>query len=815
MKKVFLYVHSHWDREWYREFEEFRLRLIEVVDDVLEKLQNGDLPSFYFDGQTAAIEDYLAIHPEKENIVRKLIKSKKLFIGPFYCSADSFLSSAEFLIRNLCIGTEYSKRFGCNDFIGYLSDTFGHSAGMPDILKCCGIDKVMLWRGLGNLPSEFTWKNIAATYLIQGYFQDILSLNADFDKKAELLEKFIDKIAERSSKQILLPCGADHLKVADDLKTQIAEINVRLKNYELKIASPFEYLKKVEKLKRPKVEGEFLDAGKNFLLKGVYSSRIYQKRQNADVQWKLSRVCEPAATICNILNFSKNWQNEIDYAYKNTIKNHAHDSIYGCSTDKVHEDVAHRFTHTLQVVDGINKRLVRDLSDDGDELSFFNLSNFKYSGVVEVETDRKLSAKYRPQLVSSRRGFTDKKLFNPSEIPVTEDYTTIKKYLVEVRDLAPFSITNGKINTRKSHNITESSIENSYLSLKVIQNAIEVTDKLSGKVYENFIQIVDRADVGDSYNFGAMKGDKPIIANIISSEVLVKGHLKSTLRVVFEIHIPYSSHISNEARGISKSKHHIAVDVSLTNSSKYFEFKIDWDNKSLNHLLQVRFNFEKPVNTTFSEDLTGITKRDFDTDYNIYQHLPAKRGVELKTNTAPMQRFVWAQGVGILTKGLNEYEIFKNTLGITILRSTGLISQPLNPTRGTPAGPPIPCPDLQCLGKNSVEFALTFTDNPDKLYSVAESFYGAVIPVFTGKLLESFFKVNNKKILLQALKLGAEQTLIFRFVNTSDKKEKFRFSPPEGVSEVLLTDSLERVKSVVDGDISVLANEVITLKCKK
>mgnify|MGYP003410172185 CR=1 FL=1 len=59
MKKVIAYVHSHWDREWYREFEEFRLRLIEVFDEVITALKKGDLPVFYFDGQTSALEDYL------------------------------------------------------------------------------------------------------------------------------------------------------------------------------------------------------------------------------------------------------------------------------------------------------------------------------------------------------------------------------------------------------------------------------------------------------------------------------------------------------------------------------------------------------------------------------------------------------------------------------------------------------------------------------------------------------------------------------------------------------------------------------------
>ena len=64
MKKIIAYVHTHWDREWYREFEEFRLRLIEVLDDIILKLQKGELPVFYFDGQISAVEDYLEIYPE-------------------------------------------------------------------------------------------------------------------------------------------------------------------------------------------------------------------------------------------------------------------------------------------------------------------------------------------------------------------------------------------------------------------------------------------------------------------------------------------------------------------------------------------------------------------------------------------------------------------------------------------------------------------------------------------------------------------------------------------------------------------------------
>ena len=88
MKQVIAYLHTHWDREWYREFEVFRLRLLRVFDNVLDMLEKGKIPSFYFDGQVSALLDYLEIRPEKEKLVRKLIKAGKLFIGPFYCLVD-------------------------------------------------------------------------------------------------------------------------------------------------------------------------------------------------------------------------------------------------------------------------------------------------------------------------------------------------------------------------------------------------------------------------------------------------------------------------------------------------------------------------------------------------------------------------------------------------------------------------------------------------------------------------------------------------------------------------------------------------------
>lgn len=722
MKKVIAYVHSHWDREWYREFEEFRLRLIEVFDEVLDALEIGELPCFYFDGQTAALEDYLEIRPEKTEQVKKLVKEKKLRIGPFYCSSDSFLVSGECLYRNLEMGIKKSKEFGETEFIGYLSDTFGHSQSIPYLLKSFGIDKAMLWRGLGDLNADLSWNGIDVTYLIQGYFQDFLSTNWTIEKKAEALKKYLDKISLKSSENVLLPIGADHLAIAKNIKAQLKEMEI--KGYDFKISTPFEYFEKINK--RDKVEGEFLNNKLNFILPGVYSSRIYIKQANANSQWLLTRIAEPLQALAHHHFGTKNKQAEINCAYKMLIKNHAHDSIYGCSIDKVHDEMMTRYEKVDSIANGIIKRTIRDLSQDNAPLSIINLSNFEYSGKAKITTDKKLPKWMNAVKISSKKGFTDEKLYNINEIPITEDYTTINEYLIDVKNLPAFSLSQIKeenICKETFLKATENSIENNDIKFEVKNGEIIVTDKKIGEIYKDFISITDRKDNGDSYNFGAVKGDKPIKAVLKSIKLKENNKQRAILTLTFDM---------------------LKLDVILYNQSEFIEFDAKWINKKKNHILQIGFNLKEKITTTISEDLFGTVKRTFNPDYDIYKDVPAPRGIELKPNTAPMQRFVLTQNVGLITKGNNEYEINKNTLNLTLLRATGTISNPKNPTRGTPAGPPLETPKLQCLGENKANFALCFTSDVEKMFKLSDEFYMPFVCLFTN--IKNKILIDTKKL---------------------------------------------------------------------
>ena len=119
--------HTHWDREWYRTFQEFRLRLVHLVDRLLEILdQDPEFRYFMLDGQTIVLDDYLVMRPDRFDSLKGYIQSGRILIGPWHVLPDEFLVSPEAIIRNLLQGASTCSRFGQRMMVGYTPDPFGH-----------------------------------------------------------------------------------------------------------------------------------------------------------------------------------------------------------------------------------------------------------------------------------------------------------------------------------------------------------------------------------------------------------------------------------------------------------------------------------------------------------------------------------------------------------------------------------------------------------------------------------------------------------------------------------------------------------------
>ena len=107
--KVHLITHTHWDREWYRTFQEFRIFLVYLLDDLVDYLEKVPAyESFMLDGQTVQLQDYLEVRPENLNRLREQVQAGKLI--------ENIQQVNEALIENIHLFAVYeikgSKKVG-------------------------------------------------------------------------------------------------------------------------------------------------------------------------------------------------------------------------------------------------------------------------------------------------------------------------------------------------------------------------------------------------------------------------------------------------------------------------------------------------------------------------------------------------------------------------------------------------------------------------------------------------------------------------------------------------------------------------------
>jgi len=218
MTRMLVVPHTHWDREWYHSFQQFRARLVEMMDALLALLEREPrFTSFTLDGQTILLEDYLEVRPERRAEIQEWVRQGRLLVGPWYTSPDEFLVSAEALIRNLMLGHRIAAEFGGPMKVGYLPDSFGQTAQLPQILQGFGIGAAVFWRGVGDEPgqTEFRWKapdgsTVLAVHLPEGY-GNAADLPADREALVERLAEVRQQLAiGATTDHLLLMNGSDH-----------------------------------------------------------------------------------------------------------------------------------------------------------------------------------------------------------------------------------------------------------------------------------------------------------------------------------------------------------------------------------------------------------------------------------------------------------------------------------------------------------------------------------------------------------------------------------------------------------------------------
>lgn len=360
---IHLVPHTHWDREWYRPFQSFRMQLVDLVDRVMEMLEAEPDFAFTLDGQLATIDDYLEIRPEQEERLRGHVRSGRLAIGPWQILMDEFLVSGETLVRNLERGWARAEAFGGPMRVGYLPDMFGHVAQMPQILARAGLADAVVWRGVPASIDRhrFRWEApdgsaVRAEYMPTGY-GNAAYLFAVPDRLDAAAERFGAWAAPWfGSDPILAMYGTDHTAPVPELAGLVSRLNEVHESARMRISTLTGYLDAAAPLADgdPRHRGEMRSGARANVLMGVASARIDIKQAAGRAETILERYAEPLTALHVDVD---GWPEAfLRLAWGKVIENSAHDSICGCSIDPVVEQVLVRFAEAEQIGSTIARR---------------------------------------------------------------------------------------------------------------------------------------------------------------------------------------------------------------------------------------------------------------------------------------------------------------------------------------------------------------------------------------------------------------------------------------------------------------------------
>eukprot|EP01087_Luapelamoeba_hula_P017966 TRINITY_DN5724_c0_g1_i1.p1 TRINITY_DN5724_c0_g1~~TRINITY_DN5724_c0_g1_i1.p1 ORF type:complete len:852 (+),score=83.36 TRINITY_DN5724_c0_g1_i1:153-2708(+) len=350
--------HTHWDREWYLPFETFRGRLVSLLDTVMDRIEEDpNFKHFHLDGQMVPVDDYVQVREHSRELFHAANIAGKIALGPWYVQPDEFLASAEALVRNLQYGILKAEELGGASYIGYIPDSFGHIAQMPQLLQGFGITSAVSGRGIeAHYGSEAWWEGPDGSRVIfiflSKWYCNGLDMPTDHVPSHYWERKKHELKPQAATSHLLLMNGCDHTAPDPQVGSKIASGQFP-GNTRVVHSNMDDYIALVEdEIKTKSINLRVRQGELRYQVEGLtntLSNKITQKQANWRMQILLEKWAEPLEAIGWALTSRKYDRDTIWYAWRLLLENHPHDSICGCSSQEVHRDVDNRFARLKEV----------------------------------------------------------------------------------------------------------------------------------------------------------------------------------------------------------------------------------------------------------------------------------------------------------------------------------------------------------------------------------------------------------------------------------------------------------------------------------
>ena len=760
LNNIHFIPHVHWDREWLRSTDASRIKLCYYFDRLIDMLENDpQMKCFTFDGQTAALEDYLAIKPFQKERIARLVKAQKLFIGPWYVQPDMIIPSGEALLRNLIIGSQYAKSLGHCMQVGWVPDAFGQNKVTPYLFKQIGMKGIFAWRGFDYDTLEdslFLWKGNGDTVLPSVHFAlgygHYRGFPENYEDVKKDMENFLPKLKERyKDGEILFMLGSDYAFP----RRHSSQMIEKLKNdqYPCQMTNPEEYLDTILKTAKQNnheltvYEGEARSAALGRIHAGITSTRIDIKNAMRYYETLMAKVVEPMISITRSLGGYCD-QELVNYFWKIIFKNQFHDSIYSSSPDSINHTVENRLLnlrHGLNELIWMNFRFLAEkvdlseLQDNEDILVLFNTLPYArqdYAFVSMIVKDKDFVLKRQDgtivpyQLMNEiKETCHDIEYYNGMEnFHDSGEVLEGTKFKIQLKIDTSFLPAMGyeilkvcfKENTEKTLQgdvvITDCGAKNKYLSMNIEEDGtLTVTNQLTGETYHRLHTLVEKGDDGDEYNYSPCIDDKEIRINDTKPtvELIEASSIEAKYRLTFNVKVPEK--VVNHHRSDEKVALCIVTDISLKANSQTIDFETTIDNHSCDHIVRVTFDDIYTSHQNCSQDQFGTIIRD-----NVITNQKGldNGATEFVLPIYAMQRFVKLNHdksiMAMISRGPLEYEVEDNQkICLTLLRSVGKFGKAdLLIRPGRSSGYRMDTPSSQLLDKKiTSEYSLFFGES--------------------------------------------------------------------------------------------------------
>jgi len=231
-------------------------------------------------------------------------------------------------------------------------------------------------------------------------------------------------------------------------------------------------------------------------------------------------------------------------------------------------------------------------------------------------------------------------------------------------------------------------------------------------------RLVDGGDVGDSYNYSPPRNDTLVdMPTAVEVRIVEHGPVRGQVMIAANYLWPDRVDRRSQAR-VGEQTVEVETLLELRADEAAVRVTTSFVNPSRDHRLRVHLPLPEPARTSQAESAFAVVERGLTAE---------GRPEEFGLPTAPAHRFVSAGNLTVVHEGVCEYELIDiaatpggeaaSTIGLTVLRSTGMLSGSGMTYRPFPAGPVTPVEGLQMLGlRISLHYALAIdVDDPFSL----------------------------------------------------------------------------------------------------